>query len=61
MSIAKKYPLISKMRDDRIFLIIPDEGNFEMVEGCDEYFGTIITKQELLQLAEEIKQFAEEN
>ena len=33
-------------------------GQFELVEQCDQWYGVTLTKEQMLQLAEEIKELA---
>lgn len=42
-----------------VFSIQKDEGGFEVREECDRYYGAPLTREHLLQLAEELKQLAE--
>jgi len=47
--------------ENRIMAIKPlPDGTFEVYEKCDEVFGTILNRAELIQLADEIRALAGE-
>lgn len=65
------YPILTKFHeevwDDEAYLIggrvmdfdiSEDLRTVKFTEGCDKWFSVTLTKQELLQLAEELKQLA---
>ena len=43
----------------KVFSIQKVEGGFEVWEECDRYYSATLTREHLLQLAEELKQLAE--
>lgn len=60
MSEAKS--MLDLMDESMIFSIKPmDDGTFEVIEMCDEAFGQFLTREQLLQLADEIRDLAGED
>ena len=52
--------ILDKLEKDRVFSVSPlKDGGVYIVECCDYYYSSELTKEELLQLAEEIKAMAE--
>lgn len=38
---------------------MPDSfGNFEILEKCDDYYSVVLSRKELMQLADEIRELA---
>lgn len=58
----KFYPVLSTLKNSRIFYIslVLDKTQAEFVEACDNYFHCLLSKKEMLTLAEEIKEIAEQ-
>jgi hypothetical protein len=58
--LLKHINLLKSLSDDRIMCVgYEQDGNFYMVECCDEYFGHDLTKEECLELSELFKEIAE--
>lgn len=56
-----RFPILYKLSDKRVFYLTKEnEGFVTLIEGCDDFFCCNLTKDEMLQLAEEIKTIAYE-
>ena len=53
--------ILEKLEEAKVFRIRPKDGNFKVREECDGYFFMMLTKEELLQLADEITQLMRRN
>jgi len=55
----KGNSILNVLEKGRVFTInkIPD-GRFDFVEGCDENFGVVLTKEQMIILAAEILKLA---
>ena len=51
-NIINKYPVISKIQDERIFDINVDEKGFYIQELCDTWFYCDLKQEELKQLSD---------
>ena len=51
-NIINKYPVMSKIQDERIFYVDVDEKGFFIQELCDTWFGCDLTQEELKQLSD---------
>lgn len=59
-TLLKYEDLLRKLVDDRIMCVgYEQNGNFYLVECCDEYFIHDLTKEECLELSEMFKDIAE--
>ncbi len=52
--------MLETLEEERVMTIKfkPDVGMFRLREECDKYFWVMVTKEDLLKLAEEIKALA---
>lgn len=58
--LEKHRDLLQTFSDDRIMCVgYKDNGNFYIIEGCDEWFVHYLTKEECLELSEMFKEIAE--
>ena len=51
--------LLDALEKGRVFDIYPIDGGFRMTEGCDDCFGIDLTKQDLIDLSDELRKLAE--
>ena len=59
-TLLKYEDLLRKLVDDRVMCVgYEQNGNFYLVECCDEYFIHDLTKEECLELSEMFKDIAE--
>jgi hypothetical protein len=62
MSKLVKTPILDLVSKHRVFDISKDgEGEFELYERCDQHFGIGLSREQLLQLADELRALAEPN
>ena len=55
----KSETLLLAIKDARVMSIKPtSDGRFRIEEKCDDYYSVILTKEQMLMLAEEIKSIA---
>ena len=51
--------LLDALSEARIFSITKtDQGDFVIMENCDDYFRAVLTKEQMIDLSDEIKEFA---
>ena len=53
-----KETMLEIMKECRVFTVHKEGDEFEVVECCDEYFGVNLTKDQMLALADEIRNLA---
>lgn len=52
--------MLKRLEEDQVFSIVKDGDKFRIWEECDHYFDFPCTKEDLLQLAQEIIDLANE-
>ena len=59
-TLLKHSGLLKRLSDDRIMCVgYEQDGNFYLMECCDEYFYHKLTKEECIELSELFKEVAE--
>lgn len=59
--VAPGETVMSALADSNVFEVIKTgDGRFEFWECCDNYFGSILTKEQVLTLADELRRMADE-
>lgn len=59
-ALNKHEKLLEKLEDERVFSIECSNGEFYILEQCDEYFSYSLTKEECIELSELFRELAEE-
>ncbi len=56
----KDKPLLCRLREERIFSVGPArDGRLGFMEECDAHFGVLLTREEVRQLADELRMAAD--
>lgn len=51
--------VLAALKDARVLGVVPASGGrFEFIEWCDEYFSAILTREQVLALADELRALA---
>lgn len=51
--------VLAALEEAQVFKIVrQDDGRFEIVERCDEWYGAFLTREQMLMLADEIRALA---
>ena len=51
--------ILEGLEDRNIINICKDNGGFRISEACDHYYTAVLTKEQLIKLSDELREFAE--
>ena len=57
---SKEYPMLASLEEARVFSVFATGGGYLFIDACDVYFEKKLTREQVLQMAQELIQMAGE-